>query len=302
MSYKNNTKQEFFILWVDDQPDAVRIQQEQIKGSFSDKYSEIDLVILESENNSDAKIKLEQNNVEIVVTDFNLEDGKGNSGLDLVSSIRRNYPAIDILFYHAGPLEKEDEKQAKNNEFIMIIEGKRNIADNLKVLIEKHLKRFNDIVFLRGMVLSNVIELELKMNEFLGVYLKIPDGRIEMFRNFVMENSANQISGKRSAIGNIIAENLDKEKKLKIRKEFASFVVKEQLLNLLQSLRYIEKTRNKLAHCKLATGRNNTVVFEGYEIEFKKSDIDSLLKKIRIASNTLDKFIKDMPSANVNEK
>jgi hypothetical protein len=286
-------KQEFVILWIDDQPGSVVTIKKEVTTEFEGKYKDVYLKIIDSEKYADALDKLKTNNVEIVVTDSNLE-GEGKDGLDMLGPIRRTNFAIDVLFYHArGTLkQKTKEKIDKNYDFVQIIEGKPKIPEALTNLIDKHLKRFNDIVFLRGMFLSNAIELELKMNVLLATYLEIKPKHESVFHDFIMENSSNQVSGKWTAIENIFTKKGGK--KPTIKDDFTSFVKPDEFGSFISKLKVIGTTRNQLAHCKLSKTEYNVLVSGGTDVEFDKKKIDNMLTKIREATNYIDNLIKNL--------
>lgn len=292
MTEETENKQELTILWVDDNPDAVKKSKNDVSSEFKTDYPDMMLNIIESANNAEAQKQLKNanNNIEIVVTDYNLEETK--SGVDILKETREANYATDVLFYTArSTLDSETKKGIKNDyDFVEIIEGKDKIADALTKLLGKHLRRFNDVVFLRGMVISNVIGLELKMNEFLAKYMGVKPDKVAEFHNLIMENSANQISGKRKAIESIVKGRDEKRKGKKeyIKNGFSKTIKLDEFKKFIQSLHDIEKARNQLAHCKPSKDRYNSVVYEGVDVEFNKKGIDTLLKKIRTSTGYLE--------------
>ena len=48
-------------------------------------------------------------------------------------------------------------------------------------MINKNLLKWQDVVFLRGMIISKTIELEIKVNEFLATYFEVPDAQTRLF-------------------------------------------------------------------------------------------------------------------------
>lgn len=291
-------KQELTILWVDDNPDAVKKSKNDVASRFKTDYPDILLNIIESVNNSEAQKQLKNanNNIEIVVTDYNLEETK--TGVDILRETREANAATDVLFYTArSTLDLETKNEIKNDyDFVEIIEGKDKITDVLTKLLEKHLRRFNDIVFLRGMVISNVIGLELKMNEFLAKYMGVKPERLAEFHNLIMENRANQFSGKITAIESIVKGKDTKKKKNKeyIKNSFSKIVKIKDFKDFIKDLYKIEKDRNKLAHCKPSKDNYNSVVYQGDNVEFTKKDIDTLLKKIRVSAGHLNELTKSI--------
>ncbi|GAH62548.1 unnamed protein product, partial [marine sediment metagenome] len=133
-----------------------------------------------------------------------------------------------------------------------------------------------DIVFLRGMVLSMIIDLELKVNEFFANYFKIHPKLITHFHNYMLENKYNSLAGKKSTLSKILKEN-------KIEKEFEGLV--SQIDKLAQD-------RNLIAHCKTDPAKRNILICMGDKEEFSKKRINSIIEKANKASDHLDALIK----------
>lgn len=269
-------RQVFTILLVEDRPEVMKSQIEEIKEYLRDKDFEPDIII--DKTGTKTRKTLEDNNVDIVVTDKNIvEEEKGGeikSGMDVIKLITEIGNWTDVLFYSTRGFDRDKVREEIGNYgFVEIVEGKE-IVDDLKKLIDKNLNRCQDIVYLRGMLLSKIIDLELKVNDLFVKYFNISDKKEEHFHNLVLENRFS-LEAKRTALSKIINKNTE------IKLEFSE---------LLKHLDDIAKQRNLLAHCKLHPTKKNTLVTIGQEKVFDKKRIGEILEEIKSVSEDFDKL------------
>lgn len=267
-------KQTFTIVWVEDKPRAMKSQVDAIKEHLAGKNFDANIILDNDGTKFNQAISALQP-IDIVVTDKNLPDSM--DGLTVIRTLKQKRRLTDVLFYSAKGFNADDVRK-EHYGFVEIVEGK-DIIDQLKKLVDKNLKRCEDIVFLRGMVLSMIIDLELKVNEFFANYFEIPSKTILHFHNFMLENKYNSLAGKKTTLAKILKEN-------KIEKDF------EGLGNQISKL---AEERNLLAHCKTDPAKRNILVCMGDAEEFDKRRINSILEKVNKASEHLENLIKKYP-------
>jgi CheY-like chemotaxis protein len=266
-------KQTFTILQVDDKPGAMKGQMKDVEKYLDKKDFKLELII--DETGETVEETLKTGDVDIVTIDKNLADEDEMSGIDVINVIRNNGFPIDVLFYSAIDFDV-DEIHSKTDHygFVEVVEGK-TIVEYLKRLIDKNIKRCQDIVFLRGKIISSVIDLELKINDFFVKYFKIPEKNKIHFNNFILENKYSSLFGKKKTLSMILEEN-------EIKQEFSG---------LLSKINHIEEQRNLLAHCKTDPRNKNILISMGEEETFDRKKINSILKKINVVSGQLDDLI-----------
>ena len=146
-------KIDYKILWIDDQIEVFK----------EDGYiDEINLFlksfglnpIVTYINNKEKFIKNLNDTYDLILTDFNIDSH--TNGKDIIEEVRGNNIFTEILFYTAkGNLEDTFKKdritffQTSNNHY-------KEVVDKIKSLIELTLKKFNDIVIMRGMIMNEV--------------------------------------------------------------------------------------------------------------------------------------------------
>lgn len=269
-------RQVFTILLVEDRPEVMKSQIEEIEEYLRDEDFEPDIII--DKTGTKTRKTLEDNNVDIVVTDKNIvEEEKGGeikSGMDVIKLITEIGNWTDVLFYSTRGFDRDKVREEIGNYgFVEIVEGKE-IVDVLKKLIDKNLNRCQDIVYLRGMLLSKIIDLELTVNDLFVKYFNISDKKEEHFHNLVLENRFS-LEAKKTGLSKIINENTE---------------IKLEFRELLKHLDDIAKQRNLLAHCKLHPTKKNTLITIGQEKVFDKKRIGEILEEIKSVSEDLDKL------------
>lgn len=270
-------KQTFTIIWVEDKPRAMKSQIEEIKGYLQEKNFEPSIVIDENGKGLQDYLKKKQP-IEIIVTDQNLTDQI--DGLSILKLLKQKKVLTDVLFYTTKQGLTPNDVYNQHYGFVEFVKGKDAIVEPLKRLIDKSLRRYEDIIFLRGIVISMIIDLELKVNEFFVNYFKIPKDNQKHFHNFILENQYNSLGGKVLTLENII-------EKQGLTKQFKK---------ILQGIRELANNRNLLAHCKADPKNKNILICMGKEKKFDKNKINEIIEKVNEASEHLDKFIAEFPS------
>jgi CheY-like chemotaxis protein len=273
-------KQTFTILWIEDNEKVITSQEPAIK-----KYLEhegFDLRLLKDTDGDTYESYLDNESIDIIVTDYNIsEDVKGT---DVIKNVRNRKLLTDILFYSVMDqiFKKEDiYTQLGHYGLIDICIGKE-ITDPLIEIIKKNLLRCQDIVFLRGFVISRSVELELQINFFLSNYFKINESQRKEFHDFILESSYVPFAGKKKWMSLILEKN-----NLKTDVEFKG---------LLNQLDNIVNCRNLLAHCKKSEEDCRVLCSSGKETKFDKEKLKNLLIKINTVEKQLEKLTKKFPN------
>ena len=266
LATKNPT---FTILLIDDAPKTMYKPQKDAKNYLVKEGMELNWI--ENSTGQNITEQLKQEAVDIVLVDQNI--GEQVKGSDILKDIRQENWFVDAIFYSVHEDQEGIFQDASRIEYTEVVEG-REVWQTLKRLIEKNLARWNDLRLLRGVAISRTIDLELEINAFLENYFEINNEKMDDFRNFVLENSANSFEGKRRTL-NKIAVKLNMKTSLKV---------------LNTHLDVVQGARNRLAHCKVDESEPNKLVCMGQPEDFDKKRIDNLLVCIRKASLELEKI------------
>ena len=262
----------FKILWIEDKPSSVDSQKKEIEEFLKEKGFEPDIEMVEDVENIkkilDEKINGE---VDLIVTDNDLDEDF--NGLDVIKKIGEKKALIDVLFYSTPSFDEGELMDS--HHFIEIVHDKTKILEPLKKLIKKNIKRCEDPIFLRGYVLSRVVDLEIELNELFEIYFEIKDNSKNHFHGFLMENRSFSLSGKSAAFSKLLGKNKD--------------ILKDITLSR-GNLDDIANKRNILAHCKIDSTKPNCFVSMGDSEEFDREKLKELLKKINEALLEISKM------------
>lgn len=297
----------FKILWFEDEVTWFNMEKLRINSILQEHYLVPEIV---RKNGDDFDIsEITGNEYDLIMMDYKL--AAEATGDIIVSAIRQNDILTDILFYSS----EEQDMLAAVTKGMPPIDGvyltKRDytiFTEKAEKLITKIVKRSEDIVNLRGFVLDNTSDFELRIKEILNIcWLKFSDKQ----RQLLIEITNNLLNGKKSwttkqieaakASGNVFtyANNdnhlLGVADRLDIMQEVLPILFSEYSLPKTHcpsdfKKYYIDKVnvyRNRLGHIRFG---EKTIKIGGKEVEINQ-ELHSLLRK-NIAE--LDEIIEDI--------
>lgn len=158
----------FKILWFEDEVSWYNMEKLRINAILQEHYLNPEIV---RKDGDDFDItELTGNNYDLILMDYKLAEG--TTGDTVVSAIRKNNILTDILFYSS----EEQNMLAAISKRMPPIDGvyltKRDytiFTEKAERLINKIVKRSEDIVNLRGFVLDNTSDFELRIKEILNI-------------------------------------------------------------------------------------------------------------------------------------
>lgn len=262
-------RENFTVLLVEDNPTAVDRQMKAITQYINEMDFEPRVWL--TKKRAEVGSMLAKETVDLVVTDMNI--GEGFSGMDVVEMVKKSGFWTDILFYSVKSYDPAKVQKQIDYGFVQMIEG-RNFVDELKLMVDKNIKRVGDILYLRGLVISRAIDLELEVNMLLGQYFKIPEKTIPFFHDFILGNSSISFGAKVRALELIVNKN-NVFAKPKDREAF------------LTNLRKIMKQRDLLAHCRRDPANSDCLISMGERFEIKRKNIVETLTMVRTAFSDL---------------
>ncbi len=258
-------------LLIDDEPASVKSSIDEVLENLDEKGYKSNLIKLETTDDITSIIKNKK--IDIVLTDKNIENP--GDGLDVVRKIRSEFQHLDVLFYSADKYDRKELDVICQYGSVEIVEG-REIQDRFQTLVEKNISQWENMNYLRGIVISRIIEIELEINNFIEKYFS--QTKNHRFRDFVLENKHISLEAKKTILSKIKeSENV----------EFSG----------LGNLGDLQQKRNLLAHCKVKDGENNKLIHMGNDEEFTRDDIHKIFGKIDGFSSLLKEF-----EAKIDEK
>jgi hypothetical protein len=272
---------EFTILLVEDEYESIKDQIGPVKEHVETNGFKFNLILRGSEKQVEAV--LADTDIDIVVTDKNLESDNG--GLVVIEEVEKRGHLTDILFYSSIKYDKRKMRDNTDYGFVEMIEG-RDFARPLIKMVDKNLRRSNSIGVLRGILISKVIEIELKVNKVLAEYFipETSEGNRDRFHTLVLENRYNSFEGKVRTLAGVLDDS-----RVKGDPEFEGFKKK---------LGELQQNRNLLAHCKKDPDKPGCLVAMGEEEHFDRQRVLDLFQTAKEVSKTLD-YLQKKISPNV---
>jgi len=192
-------KPNFFILWVDDTKTFVESVQDPILELLTGKGFTVKIDWHKSE--AGVLDRLKDTDVDLIVVDYNLPKTKGD---ELIEKIRSKNYCQDIVFYSQDG--RPDDPFKQNPPDGVFFAKREDAKDRIKRIISYKMKRLSDIVFFRGWVVADAIELEKQLETVLCRCF--PDKQHPLIRRFLEQNRAYDFGQKHSILSGIINDSI----------------------------------------------------------------------------------------------
>lgn len=158
----------FKILWFEDEPVWFNMEKLRIEGILKTHYL---IPVIERRDGDDFDLEeLTGNDYDLIFMDYKLAEGK--TGDTIVAAIRNSDILTDILFYSS----EEQNMLSAIREQMPPIDGvyltKRDytiFTEKAQRIIQKIVKRSEDVVNLRGFALDNTSAFEVRIREILNI-------------------------------------------------------------------------------------------------------------------------------------
>ena len=171
-------KIKYKIIWIDDKFEEEDSPFNDIKENLihylnKEHFFEVDIKTFE--NVDRFKTAVLEDDFDLIITDFHLNDGK--TGAEVIDFVRREKNiSTEIFFYSAKPdLETDQTKLINNNRvtyYTLSGNNYRELQSQIKALIDLTLKKFNHIVAMRGMIMHETSNLDEKSLNIIQHYFE----------------------------------------------------------------------------------------------------------------------------------
>jgi hypothetical protein len=241
------------ILFIEDNDDVVRSTSLLIK-RFLDELGFKSNIYHKKGKEFDAnKIK---DSIDLILLDLNLKDKI--LGSELIIKIRENHNISDILFYSDDLINYDKQlKMLGNVDGVFFCRGRKNMFPKLKKLIIKSIKKHQTVSNLRGLVISEAIDLESKMSKIIIKFFGLlSHPREDLFYEKILDPEIFML-GKKSMLMGSICKQIKKELTNKIGQNTEGNI--EKIKQILEAINKIHdeckkiddevlKVRNILSH------------------------------------------------------
>lgn len=273
---------EYRILWIDDTPEWVESQVDNVREYLSD----FGFVLSPDIKSSYKGIDFSQ--YDIIAVDCNLSDEE--KGVDALSLIRDNDVYTEILFYSQDGEPKLREEMKNNRVDGVYCASRTSFPERIKKLIDTTIRKTQEINNLRGLVMAETSALDKLIKDIL---LKI-EWTEERFMSHHKERDEYHDQQKKQLkkllpfdaknIGPLLYRHFDSMSRFFLLKKFITGGDWESI----KEYEEIMHKRNILAHGKEISSSAEKIIIEIIErygsiktIEFTPNDFIELRKKIK---------------------
>lgn len=185
--------------------------------------------------------------------------------------IHRN-PLIDVLVYGTGEIEPRTRHDRSLYTKIWTHRG-ADYAGEAIAMIDMCRRKWGDMIFLRGMVVSQIVDVEAHINGALAAHFGMepstPRGR--QFEEYVLENPMYMLEGKKQALVRILRD-----------------MGRDDLWRGMGSrISNLQAKRNKVAHCEVDPDNTNVITSMGKTYRYGRSEMRGMLRDARLVRQRL---------------
>lgn len=281
-------KPNFFILWVDDDKSFV----ESLKGPIEDLLGAKGFTVAIDTHKSETGVleKLKTTDVDLIVVDYNLPKKNGD---ELIKEIRSKHYYQDIVFYSQ---DGRPSAPFNNNPPDGVFFAKREDAkDIIKRIIAYKMRRLSDVVFFRGWVVADAIELE-KQLEF--VLCKcFPEKQVPRIKRFLGQSRAYDFGQKHMILAGIIGDAVSELKADGASEKASALMACKKILDSFP--KEVINIRNTAAHQaseRTEDGKRKIKKrAEGGEVVVTEEECVTIRCKLQNHKANLDNLLKLLP-------
>jgi CheY-like chemotaxis protein len=293
-------KLDYNILWVDDRIKDRPFQKilNETKEFLLNQYFNCNIIEAEDFNEF-VEIFSKEKEFDIIITDYSLNEGTfGSQVIDFIRDSQHNF--TEIFFYSANDNVK-DVKLFSNNRitFFQLTGGDyKELEDEILAVINQTIKKFQNIVAMRGMIMNEVSNLDAQMLEIVQTYTsktehqKIIDRVLDELISFYKEKlEKSEKYKKNNNFGKVLSEPIlfSSSQRASAIEEIADSI---GITNFINEFRInIIKVRNEFAHAVFVkdekTGREYFIDKKD-GVDFNEDKCKDIRRNINIQKGNLD--------------
>lgn len=186
--------------------------------------------------------------------------------------VQRN-PLIDVLVHGIHRMEPATKYDRSLYTEVVTHPGVDYSQQAINMIVS-HRKKWNDVIFLRGLFITQVVNIEAHINDALATHFGLgPEtARGRQFEEYILENPMYLLEGKKKALFTIL-----KDAGLK-------HMWKSGMDNKMQML---QSKRNKMAHCEVDPVNANVIESMGKTYRYDRKGMRDALKDARLVRQSI---------------
>lgn len=297
------------ILWIENEQDWVESIEDQIQEHLEDLEFLYERTLISKEEKD-----INYNDYDLILMDLNLADHP--NGAELIAKIRELGVYTDVVFYSAWM--EQLKAQGKDKELEGVYYSGRTpdplFIKKVKSVIDSTIKKVQDLNNLRGLVMAEVSELDVRMLSLIDAYYiqKETEEKTKKFKKHLVEDVEKATKKKLSE-----SENCDKLCKHKWTDLSIADIIKDfefdssrkaraiRLIIESEQIPYEAKNgnfyedyridmlsmRNNLAHCvsRIKDGKE-ILITKGDEMEFDDKKFKEIRKQIKVYNDLFNRI------------
>jgi len=304
----------FSILWFEDIDEWYQIVKDGLEEYIQSLCFKPIFIRYKSILNVDLNEVVAKNNFDLVFADLNLDQSdradKADKGNVAIQLLREKNVLADALFYSNDGIEKIKNvmKSDALEGVYLCLRDEYLFPDKAKQLINKVVKRSEDILNVRGMLMDNVSEFDEDLKDTIKKFISLSNQRdIELFDKYAFDKVKEQISENESKANEFksgfILNALDNSFLIDSYKlsMIVNKIFKEKYPDYTKMKNFHEnynkqilKERNQLAHAKKEPEPNGVFYFQdkdGNKVEYTSEKCREIRNNINLYSTLLDEII-----------
>lgn len=164
--------------------------------------------IIHKTSDVDVDTLVAQEEYDLIITDLNLTQGGDETGQKIIENVRNQKILTDVLLYSNSPQAILNIKE--NNpgiERISFAAGRPALFDKLHDLIFLTVRKVQDINNLRGMVITEAIDIEIKVKDILISKLeKLAPEKLEEIKQERIKNQSARIEALKTSVAQSVSQ------------------------------------------------------------------------------------------------
>lgn len=283
------------VLWVDDNKDEFSKEEKALNNFIEELFFEPKIDFCEDIATAKKFIDIEK--YDVIFSDYNIDEEKGD---DFISFIRGKSVNTEVLFYSGQNQLPEGRLDRVTFFFETGSHREERLLKKMKELILLTVAKLNDLTQLRGLVMSEVSELDDMMKNLVTSYcIKSSEAEIEL-RKYIVE----KIEERAKSTLDVSQVNCEKKcfhewknkcvQEVVFEQNFDSYTTARALNHIIEKQKLgidkflsnynteIIQNRNELAHCKAIQKDDGSELLatKNGEKEFTPAMINDIRKNI----------------------
>lgn len=226
------------IYWIDDDEDLPESLHEGLKIEFDGVFN-FDVDIENDGENLEKKMASEP--IDLLILDWNINGDR--NGLELIDNLRSSGELTEIIFYSQDDTVKDQCKEIMGVHTCV----KGEAGEKIKSVINRFHERTKNVAIMRGMIISEAIDLENKLTDIITALF---GAKSDLFRDRILNKPILDFGKKHGFVNGLLRDKIDELKKAEPPDKDKILRITEFKDVFNKMMKEVVNQRNILAHSK----------------------------------------------------